>query len=103
MRRERWAFAATELADPHKCRGNNELVAYIDIDNDWGGVDSVGIVVERNGIGTNRFDDGTKGVPTTLIVMANEVETLLHPDGEETAVWKDVDCDSDGRFIRFSE
>ena len=100
--KERWAFSALELADPTKCTSYDELVAIVDTDSEWDDVDSYGIVVYRNGKISNRFDDGTYGVPVWLTKLADDVESLLHPDGEETAVWKDVEVDDDGKFTQFS-
>jgi len=99
---ERWAFSAGDLAAPAKCKGYDELVAYIDLDDDWEGVERHGIVVYRNGEVSNCFDDGTAGVPKELAELADKVESLLHPDGEETAVWKNVETDRHGNFIHFS-
>jgi len=100
-RKERWAFSQSELADPSACTGYDELVAIIDIDDDGDGVDSFGIIVYRNGEVSNRFDDGTAGVPKEFAELADECESLVHPDGEETAEWKDVEADAEGNFVRF--
>lgn len=98
---ERWAFSESELAAPAECKGHDELVAYVDLDDDWEGVEGQGVVVYRNGEVSNRFDDGTAGVPKELAELANEVESLVHPDGEETAAWRDVETDKDGNFVQF--
>lgn len=99
--KERWAFSQSELADPAECKGYDELVAYIDVDDDGDGAESIGIVVCRDGTVSNRFDDGTAGVPKEFAELANECESLLHPDGEDTAAWKDVEADAEGNFVRF--
>lgn len=100
--KERWAFSRSELVDPVKCNGHDELVAYVDIDDDWDGIESYGIIVYRNGKISNRFDDGTAGVPKTLVELADSEESLLHPDGEETSEWKDVMADGNGNFLCFT-
>ncbi len=98
---ERWAFSQSELAKPVKCNGYDELVAYVHVDDDWDSVENFGIIVYRNGEVSNRFDDGTAGVPKELVELADDEESLLHSDGEETAEWRDVEADGDGNFLRF--
>jgi hypothetical protein len=102
-RKERWAFSQSELAQPVKCNGYDELVAYVHVDDDWDSVESFGIIVYRNGEVSNRFDDGTAGVPKELVELADCEESLLHPDGEETAKWRDVMADGDGNFLDFAK
>lgn len=99
--KERWAFSESELANPAKCKSDDELVAYVDLDDDWGGVEGQGVVVYRNGKVSDRFDDGTVGLPKGLAELAGDVESLLHPDGEETAAWKNVETNDQGDFVRF--
>jgi len=98
---ERWAFSQSELANPAKCKGYDELLALVDIDDDWDGIETYEITVYRDGTVSNRFGDGTAGVPKELAALANDVESLLHPDGEETAEWKNVEVDREGNFLRF--
>jgi hypothetical protein len=101
-RKERWAFSQSEIVDPVKCNGHDELVAYVDIDDDWGGIEGYGIIVYRNGKVSNRFDDGTTGVPKILVELADSEENLLHSDGEETSEWKNVMADDKGNFLCFA-
>ncbi len=98
---ERWAFSESELADPSKCNGFDELVAYIDIDDEYEGTDGQQILVYRNGRATNRYANGTVGVPEALALLAEVVESLLHDDGGDTAGWRDVETDKAGAFIQF--
>jgi len=99
---ERWAFSRDELDHADDCDGSDELVAYIDVDDDGNGTEGFGIVVYRNGEVSNRFDDGTVGVPKEFAALANDCESLVHPDGNETDAWCDVEVDKEtGRFIRF--
>ena len=98
---ERWAFSKSELADPAKCRSDDELVAYIDLDDGYGGTDGQQIIVFRGGRASNRYADGTAGVPEALALLAEEVESLLHSDGEDTFDWRDVETNKDGTFIQF--
>jgi hypothetical protein len=101
MKEERWAFSESELANPGECKSDDELVAYIDLDDDWEGVEGHGVVVYRNGKVSNRFADGTAGLPEGLAELANNIESLLHPDGEDTAAWKNVEVGDQGNFARF--
>jgi hypothetical protein len=99
---ERWAFSRDELAHPDECSSHDELIAYVDVDNDFGGTDGYGIIVYRNGKISNRFDDGTAGVPKRLADLAFECEYLIHPNDGETYLWHDVVVDpTNGSFVRF--
>ena len=89
---ERWALSEGELANPHDLRSDDELVAE---------ANGVGVLVYRNGEVSNRFDDGTAGVPEDIKEAAGEVETLLHPNGEPTSKWVDV-LTNDGAFAGFA-
>jgi hypothetical protein len=102
MKTERWAFSESELVNPKSCRADDELVAALPEFADALG-NALGIIVYRNGQVSNRFEDGTIGVPDALKTLANEVETLAHNvDGEvePTWCWADVETE-DGRFVRF--
>jgi len=99
--KERWAFSQAELEAPAKCRGDDELLAYVDYDDGYGRTEGVDIVVYRNGEVSNRFGDGTAGVMKELAELAGCQETLLHSDGDYTEGWKDVETDADGNFVRF--
>jgi len=98
---ERWAFSDSELADPAKCRSDDELVAYIDYDDGYGGTDGQQVIIHRNGRASNRYADGTVGVPLAIALLAEEEETLLHEDGGDTAAWRDVETNKAGTFVRF--
>jgi len=98
---ERWAFSESELADPTKCKSDDELVAYVDFDDGYGGTDGQQVIVFRNGRASNRYADGTAGVPLAIALRAEEEETLLHTHGDDTAAWRDVETNKDGIFVRF--
>lgn len=98
---ERWAFSESELADPSKCKSDDELVAYVDLDDGYGGTDGQQIIVYRNGRASNRYADGTAGVPEALALLAEEQETLLHTNGEDTFDWRDVETNKTGAFVQF--
>lgn len=104
MSKERWAFSKSELADPAACNGYDDLIALVTIYDDEGGeaIAEEKVIVYRNGEVSNRFADGTIGIPPELAELTDEEETLLHPDGDETEVWRDVDADADGNFLRFT-
>lgn len=101
MRKERWAFSESELANPSECKGYDELVAYVDFDDGFGGTKGVQIVVYRDGRSSNRYADGTAGISEGLAVLAELTESLLHPNGEDTEAWRDVETDKAGNFIQF--
>jgi hypothetical protein len=95
MRTERWAFAESELADPAACKAHDELLASATTGPD----SSEGIIVYRNGKASNRFADGTAGVPADLAELAEADEELYHPDLDEIAdVWADVWVDDSGTW-----
>jgi len=102
-KKERWAFSRPELDDPAACKSYDELMAYVDYDDGYGRTDGQTIIVYRNGEVSNRYGDGTAGVLQELAKLADCEETLLHPDGEMTDVWRDCEVDDDGNFIRFLE
>lgn len=101
MKRERWAFSDAEFANPHKCKSDDELVAYVDYDDEFEGTDGQQVVVYRDGRVSNRFADGTAGVPEGMAIAAEAEESLLHPDGEDTSVWRDVVVGDSGEFLCF--
>lgn len=90
---ERWAFSESELIDSTKCKSHDELIALLpEVEES--------VIVYRNGEVSNRYIDGTRGVRGKHAAMASDTETLLHPNGEETAIWKDVIADANGNFVR---
>ncbi len=100
---ETWAFSKSELAHPENCNGTDLLLT-----GPLPGVrDGFGILIQRNGIPTNRWADGTLGVPDNVRKQAQEEETLYHnlhsKDIEETMIWLEVEANKDGEFIRFIE
>lgn len=99
--KERWAFSESELADPTKCKSDDELVAYVDFDDGYGGTDGQQVIVYRNGQASNHYADGTAGVPLALALLAEQEESLLHTNGEDTNVWRDVKTNKAGAFVRF--
>lgn len=103
LRKERWAFSRSELADPAACTAYDDLIALVTLYDDEGGnlIDEHEVIVYRNGEVSNRFGDGTKGIPPEIAELADDVETLLHPDGEETEGWRDCEVDGEGNFVRF--
>lgn len=104
MRKERWAFCESELADPAKCNTYDELTtSVIDPDNPGEHLEQ-GVIVYRNGEVSNRWDDGTVGIPADVTELAAEEETLYHPDLDEyTDVWADVLTDDSGAWQGWAE
>ena len=57
----RWVFIDIELVHPEHCKANDLFVAYPAASNE-----QLGVIVYRDGRVTNRWDDGTAGVPDRL-------------------------------------
>lgn len=94
---ERWAFTDRELIDPTTCCVFDELVADVPCED-------MGILVQRNGCVTNRWEDGTAGIPADIAELAGECESLYNPQTNELAeVWRNVVTNQDGKFLRFAE
>jgi len=99
MRQERWAMSEEESALPFALNSYDELIADAR-DPENGELLEQGIIVSRNGEVSNRWDDGTVGVPADVAELADAEDTLYHPNGEETDVWRDVEVDDDGSLLR---
>ena len=96
-RREVWPFTKSELENPAGLRSDDVLVASVRSEEQ-------GVIVYRNGLASNRWEDGTAGVPLMAQAEASEIESLYHPDAEEwTHEWRTVWVDHAGRFMRFHE
>ena len=104
---ERWCFTYHELKNPGSCKRDDEFVAVLPISE-------VGVVVLRDGTVTDRWEDGTVGVPRLAKQHANAAEVLWKPvysgnnlaqndQDEETHAWRDVLADQNGRFVRFMD
>jgi len=100
MRTERWAFSESELAAPAKCNAHDELIGEVPYEYaEENGIEE-GIIIYRKGEVSNRWEDGTVGVPAETAELADECETLYHPDSNETtAVWADVFVDDNGAWL----
>jgi len=95
MRIERWIFTAKEIAHPENCKGNDIFISPPPGEYEL----EMGVQIQRNGVVTNRWGDGTVGVPQWIQDLASAEETLSLPDGTETAdVWQDV-VTKDGKFV----
>ena len=93
---ERWAFTDDEFRHPESLNRRDTLIATVP------GYE-LGVIVHRDGEVSNWWVDGTAGVPADAAELAADVETLHHPDSNEsTARWADVEADSDGKFVRFT-
>ena len=102
MKTERWAFSEKELADPYACHSHDELLASVPNPDDPEKSLEQGIIVYRNGTVSNRWEDGTVGVPAEVAELANDEETLYHPDDELTEAWRDVCVGDDGSFLAWA-
>ena len=104
---ERWCFTAYELSGHERtCHNYDEFVADLGEDQQ-GPISEVGVIVYRNGDVSNRWGDGTRGVPDEYRQLADEVEALTKPYGEGEAdvyadEWRDVIADKDGGFVAWA-
>lgn len=95
MPKQRWVFTQAELARNGKgCEAHDEFIATLPSETE------LGVIVYRNGKVSNRWADGTAGVPRGIAELANEVETLGTPDGELADEWHDVEADRQGHLKR---
>lgn len=96
VRTERWVFTDAELAVKGlNCKGDDEFVATVkDVEH--------GVVVQRNGNVTNRWEDGVFGVPKNIAKLADDVESLVASNGEVADNWRSVKVNDDGtcKWIR---
>lgn len=90
VRRERWVFTDAELAVKGlNCKGDDEFVATVE--------DVVhGVIVQRDGSVTNRWEDGVLGVPKKIVELADDVESLVASNGEVADNWLSVEVNDDG-------
>jgi hypothetical protein len=99
---ERWCFSLYDLQHPENCKGYDELYAYVsgETEND----EETDVVVYRNGTVTNKFGDGTVGVPEEIQKQADNIDDLINPSGtsDDTSFcnyWRDVWTDETGAFL----
>lgn len=85
----RWALSKSEMADPSNLTSKDELVARLQINTRFDSVETFDVVVYRDGKTTNRTTSGDI-IPRYMRKMAQEMEVLIHPTGEETYVWRNV-------------
>ena len=101
---ERWVLTAEQAERGLAAlRSDDELIATVTYEENGEQLES-SVIVYRNGEVSNRFDDGTRGVPGWLIQMADEEETLYDPSVHEfTDLWRDVVVDSEGKFVAWKK
>lgn len=94
MTTERWVFTDQELAqNAIGCTAHDEFAARVPDQE-------LCVIVYRNGEVSNRWSDGTAGVPAEVAELANEVETYYHPEQDAYADnWRDVEV-VDGKVRR---
>lgn len=101
---ERWAFTDWELMHPGECNSADDFFVSVE------GCE-LAVVVSRNGNVTNRWEDGTVGVPDHVRQEADREETLWKPSWLRNDVswdsdadhWYDVYVNSSGHFMGFVE
>lgn len=95
MTSERWVFTGAELrAKGEDCNRYDTFVAIVPNFQ-------LGVLVYRNGEATNRWEDGTAGVPDGVRELAAAVETLATTETpvEPANRWCNVFVDEDGDLI----
>lgn len=95
---ERWAFLASELDNLQACKAEDEFVAYPALEQT-----ELGVIVGRNGQVSNRWEDGTVGIPPEVREVADETDSLHSLSGEEIIGWRDVEVSEDGQPLRLCE
>ncbi len=89
---QRWAFMPDELDNLETCRADDEFTAYPP-------AEELGVIVYRNGDVSNRWADGTAGIPDDVREIADDEDTLYR-DAEEIEGWRNVEVDDNGRPVR---
>ena len=101
---ERWAFTQSELKRPRNTMAHDELVASVKFHCEETGNTLDAVIVYRNWEVSNRWADGTAGIPALIAELAAEDESPYNPDTHEAAdTWRDVVVDEEGGFVRFAE
>jgi len=123
MPNERWVFTETEIRQlamtPQSQRDTlpkfNSLDEFLcalpeisdeddksdEDDNKW---EQTPLIAYRNSSLSNRWADGTVGIPDELRELADDVQTYSTLDGGDYAtVWLDVACDSQGNLVELLE
>jgi len=93
---ERWCRTESEVLE--KCNSQDEFYVFPVINVD-------GVIVKRNGTVTNRWADGTRGVPEGIAKLAANEESPYSCETDEEAVeWLNVYADhKTGAFIALRE
>src|SRR5271157_492889 len=100
MRTERWIFCESELANPAACKAYDELLTTVSDPDNGEETLELPVVVYRNGEISNRWADGTVGIPAAVVELAEGEEEYYHPDLDEPAdVWADVLTDDAGNWL----
>lgn len=100
---ERWWMTRREHADrtlTEQARGDDEFLVF---PSDEDGQTELGIVVYRDGRVSNRWGDGTVGVPDRWVELANAEETMVTFAGDDDGGWHDVLVDTEGRFVDWAD
>lgn len=99
---ERWCFTDFEMKKPTMCNSTDEFLADGDAE--------LAVVVLRNGTVTDRWEDGTTGVPPHCAQMADLDESPINPGNRRQMFneedhyadnWRDVYVDKNGKFLGF--
>lgn len=110
---ERWSFTKSELKSKKlsKLNSKDEFLATL-YEPDENNPNELlpmenKIVIQRNGICTNRWDDGTVGVNKEQCEEAQSDESPFrfkdYDNLEPTEAWKNVIVDDKGFFVKFGK
>ena len=96
---ERWAVTEAEKGRLEELSTDDEFVVGVDPEI-VGHDEDCYVIVNRAGKCTNRWVDGTVGVPDEVKRDAEEADALIERgSGEEADEWIDVVTDENGRFL----
>jgi len=100
---EYWVFDRNELQHPEHARRTDIFIAHptvtdYDKEGDW--EPDQGVIVYRDGQVSNRWSDGTAGVPDVVVQAADELEEYYSPEfGDFVNAWRRVYTNETGEFL----
>ena len=92
LNKARFVFTDHEVKYPKGCNNADEFIATpSEIE--------MGVIVYRDGRVSNRWDDGTTGIPDDIYQAASAEESYRTRKGEVADSWLDVYIDEEGNFV----
>lgn len=99
--RQRWIFTEAEIVQVASGKlipnALDEFIVGVPSGINEG--ESLSLIAYRNGDISNRWSDGTVGVPWELKELAGDEEEYVTLNGEVADQWRDVETDEDGKFV----